>query len=97
MNDAAGDIPCGLILSELMTNRLKHAFPDHRQAEVRASLRPQPDGQVRLCVSDNGSGLQRAGPLANRLHGSPASGPDASFTIIFGTLTTSGRQHASER
>jgi PAS domain S-box-containing protein len=31
-------IPCGLLLNELVTNVIKHAFPDHREGEVRIEL-----------------------------------------------------------
>jgi two-component sensor histidine kinase len=31
-------IPCGLILNELVTNCLKHAFPDARPGEILVAL-----------------------------------------------------------
>lgn len=46
----------GLILSELLTNALRHAFPD-RGGTVRANLRETADGAVRLEVADDGVGL----------------------------------------
>jgi|SRR5579859_4071419 len=51
-------IPCGLILNELITNSLKHAFPNGRKGMVRVSLRMQ-DGCVELEVADDGVGLPR--------------------------------------
>ena len=50
--------PCGLLVNELVSNALKHAFPDGQGGEIRLALRPTQDG-VRLClrVSDNGIGL----------------------------------------
>lgn len=49
-------IMCGLLVNELVTNALKHAFPGRRGGEVRVSL--QPEGpRVRLTVSDDGVGL----------------------------------------
>jgi len=53
--DAA--IPCGLILNELISNALKHAFPNGRSGQVRVSLRMLPDSQIRLSVLDTGVGL----------------------------------------
>jgi len=50
-------VPCGLILNELTTNALKHAFRGGKGGEVAVSLRGAMDGEVRLCVRDNGRGL----------------------------------------
>jgi two-component sensor histidine kinase len=49
-------IPCGLIVNELLTNALKHAFPNGRQGEVSVSLSPG-DGTITLAVADNGIGF----------------------------------------
>ncbi len=48
-------VPCGLIVSELLTNALKHAFPDGRPGVVQLDLRM--DNDCKLMVSDNGVGL----------------------------------------
>ena len=50
-------IPCGLILNELVSNCLKHAFPDGREGEIRIELRSDGNGEFTLMVSDNGVGL----------------------------------------
>jgi two-component sensor histidine kinase len=52
--DAA--IPCGLIVNELVSNALKHAFPAGTTGEVRVTLRSEGD-TVKLSVRDNGVGL----------------------------------------
>jgi PAS domain S-box-containing protein len=50
-------IPCGLILNELLSNALKHAFKDGREGTIRISLSRGEPGEVSLAVSDNGPGL----------------------------------------
>ncbi|HLK56732.1 MAG TPA: PAS domain S-box protein [Chthonomonadaceae bacterium] len=50
-------VPCGLILNELLTNALKHAFPGGRDGEIRLSLHREAEGACVLCVTDNGVGL----------------------------------------
>jgi two-component sensor histidine kinase len=51
-------VPCGLILNELATNALKHAFQGRDSGEVRVSLHSDPEeGETRIVVRDNGTGL----------------------------------------
>jgi PAS domain S-box-containing protein len=50
-------IPCGLIVNELVSNSLKHAFPDGRKGEILVRCRAEEDGRITLEVSDNGVGL----------------------------------------
>jgi two-component sensor histidine kinase len=52
-------IPCGLIINELVSNSLKHAFPASREGEIRIAFRSGRDNQFTLIVSDNGAGLPR--------------------------------------
>jgi two-component sensor histidine kinase len=53
-------IPCGLIINELLTNALKHAFPEDRGGDVWIDLRRTSDEQYVLTVRDNGIGLSGA-------------------------------------
>ncbi|MGD2249369.1 MAG: histidine kinase N-terminal 7TM domain-containing protein [Candidatus Methanofastidiosia archaeon] len=48
-------IPVGLIINELVSNSLKHAFP-HRKGEIIIGLRSV-NGDIELEVSDNGVGM----------------------------------------
>ncbi|MCZ6671300.1 MAG: PAS domain-containing protein, partial [Verrucomicrobia bacterium] len=58
-------VPCGLIINELLTNALKHAFPGDRKGTVMLQLhskrpakrKPKQGGAVVLTVSDDGVGL----------------------------------------
>jgi PAS domain S-box-containing protein len=52
-------IPAGLLITELLTNAIRHAFPAgwDGSPEVRISLRDMGDGMVELSISDNGIGL----------------------------------------
>jgi PAS domain S-box-containing protein len=50
-------VPCGLVVSELISNAFKHAFPGGRSGHVIATLRKEPEDQVVLSVSDDGVGI----------------------------------------
>jgi two-component sensor histidine kinase len=50
-------IPCGLIVNELITNALKHAFPNSQQGEISITLKRLDDHQIILEISDNGVGI----------------------------------------
>ncbi|MFP4330804.1 MAG: sensor histidine kinase [Spirochaetaceae bacterium] len=50
-------IPFSLILNELLTNALKHAFPRDWSGTVRVTLRALDSGGVHLGVADDGVGL----------------------------------------
>ncbi|NOQ74541.1 MAG: tetratricopeptide repeat protein, partial [Crocinitomix sp.] len=54
--DIDSTIPIGLILNELITNSIKHAFPaDQNKKEIRVEL-VKKEGYLRLKVADNGIG-----------------------------------------
>jgi len=50
-------VPVGLILNELISNCLKHAFPDKRPGKIRIGARPAGEDKIELSVSDDGVGM----------------------------------------
>tara|TARA_R110002096_G_scaffold77896_12_gene183530 strand:- start:30113 stop:32779 length:2667 start_codon:yes stop_codon:yes gene_type:complete len=52
-------ITVGLIINELVTNAIKHAFPDGREGVIAVKLAPHGVGQIRLIVRDTGVGLAK--------------------------------------
>lgn len=91
-------IPLGLIINELTTNAVKHAFRDKGQGTISVSA-SLADGQVTLIVKDDGAGLpgdfdlsrttslglQIVIMLTNQIHGSLTvdSSAGASFRLQF--------------
>jgi PAS domain S-box-containing protein len=75
-------IPCGLIANELVSNSLRHAFPDGRRGDIYIGVH-EIESEVHLEVSDTGVGLppevdfktvttlglQLVVSLTNQLHG----------------------------
>jgi two-component sensor histidine kinase len=92
-------IHCGLLVNELVSNALKHAFPGNRPGSVTVDLREVEDGRYSLIVRDDGVGLPRTfdsrrsdtlglqlvHTLAEHLDGTVAirSGPGTEFEIRF--------------
>jgi two-component sensor histidine kinase len=50
-------IPCGLIINELVSNALKHAFPKGKEGEITIEVQRGNTNQITLTVSDNGIGF----------------------------------------
>jgi two-component sensor histidine kinase/PAS domain-containing protein len=92
-------VPCGLILNELVSNALKHAFPGRAAGEVLVSLRGNGQGEVTMGVRDDGVGLPQGFDLGQsrslglrlvqmlskqlRAEVRFESGPGTAFTITF--------------
>jgi PAS domain S-box-containing protein len=53
-------IPCGLIINELLSNSLKHAFPENRKGEIKIEIRSANESEIEMAYSDNGIGLPKS-------------------------------------
>jgi PAS domain S-box-containing protein len=51
--------PCGMIISELVSNSLKYAFPDGRKGKITIECHSLGDGEVKLRICDDGIGLPK--------------------------------------
>jgi len=49
--------PLALIVSEVVTNALKYAFPDEKAGQIRIALKRQESDELKLTISDNGVGF----------------------------------------
>lgn len=52
-------VPCGLIITELVSNALKHAFCGGRGGSVKVDMKKLSGGLFELVVQDNGCGLPK--------------------------------------
>lgn len=51
-------VPCALIVNELVTNSLKHAFPDGREGRIDIRIAAPAPGGFRMEIADDGVGLR---------------------------------------
>ena len=83
-------IPYGLIVSELVTNSLKYAFPTQARGEIHIAMARPKNGKRILRVADNGVGL----PGDFDLHGTKSLGLHLVRTLseqLGGTLEVDGK------
>ncbi|HTP58472.1 MAG TPA: CHASE4 domain-containing protein [Spirochaetia bacterium] len=50
-------VPVGLIINELLTNSLAHAFPKDRHGSIRVSMKRAGGGRIEIGISDDGVGF----------------------------------------
>lgn len=50
-------VPCGLVVHEIVSNALRHAFPGDRAGTIRIGLGLDPDDHYQLAIEDDGVGL----------------------------------------
>jgi len=55
--DITKAIPCGLVLNELISNALKHAFPADRKGKLQIIISETKNAEIDIVVRDNGVGL----------------------------------------
>lgn len=55
--DLQRSVPCGLLINELVTNAIKHAFPDGRSGQIMMHAELLEPTLARIVVSDNGIGV----------------------------------------
>lgn len=58
-------IPCGLIINELVSNSLKHGFPELKTGEVNVALHRLPKEDFSLIISDTGNPFPESVNLVN--------------------------------
>jgi two-component sensor histidine kinase len=54
-------IPVGLLVNELVSNSLKHAFHDHTNARIKIDIQKEDESRLRIMYSDNGAWKTQAG------------------------------------
>ncbi len=99
-------VPCGLIISELISNSLKYAFPNDMEGVIYISLKSV-DDKYELIIGDTGIGLPKeldltkikslglllVNSLTEQIDGKITINRDhgTEFKIIFGELEYSDR------
>ncbi|MDI6795371.1 MAG: PAS domain S-box protein, partial [Desulfatibacillaceae bacterium] len=58
-------VPCGMIINELFTNALKHAFPNGGPGEIRLLARQVSRGTMELVIADNGAGMPQSTDISD--------------------------------
>lgn len=59
-------VALGLILNEIVTNAIKHAFPDQREGTIHISFTADPQQPWILSISDNGCGIKKRKTKASK-------------------------------
>jgi two-component sensor histidine kinase len=102
-------LACGLIVNELVTNSLKHAFPKGREGKIVVTLSTIGEEEFQLTVHDNGIGMPKyidlrqpeslgldlVVSLAEQLHGSVefTGGEGTEVRVRFREQTNSSDSH----
>ena len=65
LNVRAEPVKLEIDLAVLVSNALKHAFPDRNKGEITIQLRSRPDNQVEMVVCDDGVGIPESIDIQN--------------------------------
>jgi PAS domain S-box-containing protein len=89
--DAGTAVPLGIVLTELVTNAVKYAFPDQRSGTIRVQLQRGQQGWVEVLIRDDGIGMShlREGSLGyglvrslvEQIRGEMTTRSDAGLTV----------------
>lgn len=81
-------VPCGLIINELVSNTLKHAFSETEKGELRVTFRKKENDMLQLTISDTGKGMpdgfdfEESDSLGMQLINALSNQLDARLTLI---------------
>jgi len=87
-------ISLGLIMNELCTNALKHAFPETKGGRIKISLSQDKNGMYQFIVSDNGVGLRSDFDL-EKVSSMGLQLVDSMVTQLDGKITVDGKNGAT--
>ena len=79
-----------LLITEVLNNSIKHAFPEGSSGEVRLTLEPAGHGRLRLTIADNGRGLSPEHADVPRHRGLGTAITKGFATQLGGTITVDG-------
>ena len=87
-------VPCGLIINELVSNTIKHAFDEQQSGELQIHFRKLEGDELELIIHDNGKGLpagfsiEDTDSLGMQLISALANQLDAKLTVESGKGAT---------
>jgi PAS domain S-box-containing protein len=87
-------VPCGLIINELVSNALKHAFEGRDKGTLKISFRQPQNDSIRLVVEDDGIGLppgfdmENSDSLGMQLMNALTSQLEGTLSLLNGNGTT---------
>jgi PAS domain S-box-containing protein len=87
-------VPCGLIINELVSNTLKHAFSENEKGFLNITFKKLDGEKLQLTISDNGKGMpdqfdfEEVDSLGMQLINALTSQLDGKMSMITGKGTT---------